>query len=282
MNRAMFSGVAGLKAHQTKMDVIGNNIANVNTYGYKAQHAIFSDVFYQTLKGATASTAPSTVGYGSKLASIRTDMGSSSQQSTGDGRDVAINGEGFFQVKNGGTTYYTKAGIFGFDSSTGNIVDVNGNTVQGFKDAAAVTAGTLSDLNLLNNAPASLTGTAEEKVSKLTGISFGPDGAVNVTAPDGTNYVAGYIALANFANPSGLQAAGSGYYAVSTNSGKAQSAKPGTNGTGTLQSSSLEMSNVDLASEFADMITTQRGFQANSRIISVSDTMLEELINLKR
>lgn len=283
MNRAMFSGVAGLKAHQTKMDVIGNNIANVNTYGYKAQHAIFSDVFYQTLRGATTSTAPSTVGYGSKLAAIRTDMGSSSQQSTGNGMDVAINGEGFFQVKNGSATYYTKAGIFGFDSATGNIVDVNGSIVQGFKTAADATAGTpLNPLNLLDNAPTSLTGTTEEKLSKLTGISIGSDGAVNVTAPDGTNYVAGYVALANFANPAGLQAEGSGYYAVSTNSGKAQSSKPGSGGTGALQSSSLEMSNVDLASEFADMITTQRGFQANSRIISVSDTMLEELINLKR
>lgn len=280
MNRAMFSGVAGLKAHQTKMDVIGNNIANVNTYGYKAQHAIFSDVFYQTLQGATTNTAASTVGYGSKLAAIRSDMGSSSLQSTGNGLDVAITGEGFFQVKNGSSTYYTKAGIFGFDPSTGNIVDVHGNTVQGFKDA---TTTTLDNLNLLNNAPSSVTGaTTAEKLSTLKGISIGSDGAVNVTAPDGTDYVAGYVALANFANPAGLQAEGSGYYAASTNSGAAESAKPGSGGTGTLQSSSLEMSNVDLASEFADMITTQRGFQANSRIISVSDSMLEELINLKR
>lgn len=282
MNRAMFSGVAGLKAHQTKMDVIGNNIANVNTYGYKAQHAIFSDVFYQTLQGATASTAPSTVGYGSKLSSIRTDMGSSSLQSTGNGMDVAISGEGFFQVKNGSTTYYTKAGIFGFDTTTGNIVDVNGSIVQGFKDSAAATAGTLSDLNLLKDPKPTATADIQKALSQLKGISIGSDGAVNVTDPDGTNRVAGYVALANFANPNGLQAEGSGYYGVSANSGPAQSNKPGTGGTGALQSSSLEMSNVDLASEFADMITTQRGFQANSRIISVSDSMLEELINLKR
>ena len=88
--------------------------------------------------------------------------------------------------------------------------------------------------------------------------------------------------LANFQNPAGLQAAGSGYFVSSANSGTAKYSVPGTDGTGSLQSSTLEMSNVDLASEFADMITTQRGFQANSRIISVSDSMLEELINLKR
>lgn len=280
MNRAMFSGVAGLKAHQTRMDVIGNNIANVNTYGYKAQHAVFSDVFYQTLKGATNRTAAATVGYGSKLAAIRSDMGSSSLQSTGNGLDVAITGEGFFQVKGSGGTYYTKAGEFGFDPSTGNIVDVNGNTVQGFKTSTDTTA---TDLNLLSNAPTSVTGASpEEKLSTLKGISIGSDGSVNVTAPDGATYVAGYVALANFANPSGLQAAGSSYYEATADSGKATSCKPGNSGTGELQSSSLEMSNVDLASEFADMITTERGFQANSRIISVSDTMLEELINLKR
>ena len=106
MNRAMFSGVAGLKAHQTKMDVIGNNIANVNTYGYKAQHAVFSDVFYQTLHGASAGTYatgtpttatggtnPSAVGYGSKLVAVRSDMSSSSLQSTGNSMDVAITGD---------------------------------------------------------------------------------------------------------------------------------------------------------------------------------------------
>lgn len=279
MNRAMFSGVAGLKAHQTKMDVIGNNIANVNTYGYKAQHAVFSDVFYQTLKGATTTTAAATVGYGSKLAAIRSDMGSSSLQSTGNSMDVAITGEGFFQVKNGDTTYYTKAGEFGFDPSTGNVVDVNGNVVQGFATSSATT---VAPLKLLNNAPTTMTGTTEAQLSTLKGISIGSDGSLNVTAPDGSTYVAGYVALANFANPSGLQAAGSSYYEASADSGTATSCKPGDSGTGELQSSTLEMSNVDLASEFADMITTERGFQANSRIISVSDTMLEELINLKR
>lgn len=262
MNRAMFSGVAGLKAHQTKMDVIGNNIANVNTYGYKAQHAIFSDVFYQTLKGATASTAAATVGYGSKLAGIRSNMSTSSLQSTDYGLDCAITGEGFFQVKNGDTTYYTKVGEFDIDTGTGNLVDVNG-------------------YNVLDKSGAAINISAPADLSSNTGISIGADGSVNVTK-NGATTVVGTIGLANFPNPAGLQAVGSGYYAKSANSGTPKLTNPGKDGTGALQSSSLEMSNVDLASEFADMITTQRGFQANSRIISVSDSMLEELVNLKR
>ena len=325
MNRAMFSGVAGLKAHQTKMDVIGNNIANVNTYGYKAQHAVFSDVFYQTLHGAssgsagTASTGtttaatgvvggtnPSAVGYGSKLVAVRSDMGSSSLQSTGNSMDVAITGEGFFTVKQGseGNTYYTKAGEFGFDTN-GNLVDVNGDLVCGLQFDAANTATvdattkavtwkipdtfktSATGINLLSGLKAAVAAdggsvdTTNATMADLTGISIGSNGVISATYKD-KSYQIGKIILGNFDNPSGLQSAGNGYFEVSNNSGAAKYAEPGTNGTGSLQSSTLEMSNVDLASEFADMITTQRGFQANSRIISVSDSMLEELINLKR
>ncbi len=140
MNRAMFSGVAGMKTHQTKLDVIGNNIANVNTYGYKSQRAIFSDVFYQTLNGASQGTAsrggtnPSTVGYGSSLASIQTQMSQSSMQNTGFGLDVAITGEGFLQVMDAdGNIFYTKAGLLDYDAN-GYLVDVNGNFVLGASD----------------------------------------------------------------------------------------------------------------------------------------------------
>lgn len=137
MNRAMFSGVAGLKTHQTKMDVIGNNIANVNTYGYKSQRAVFSDMFYQTLRGASGGTSnrgginPSTVGYGSTLAGIQTQMSSSSMQSTGFGLDVAITGEGYLQVMDpDGNIFYTKAGMLDYDSN-GYLTDINGNFVLG-------------------------------------------------------------------------------------------------------------------------------------------------------
>ena len=303
MNRAMFSGVAGLKAHQIKMDVIGNNIANVNTYGFKAQHAVFSDVFYQTLRGASAGTTstdpavntvggidPSSVGYGSKLVAVRSDMSSSSLQSTGNSLDVAITGEGFITVKqgSGGSTYYTKAGELGVDTA-GNMVDVNGSLVCGLtptETAGTWTPTTGADpINILTGLKAAVKaggGDADSAtMSDLTGISIGADGTVSATYQD-KSYQVGKIMLANFQNPAGLQAAGSGYFVSSANSGTAKYSVPGTDGTGSLQSSTLEMSNVDLASEFADMITTQRGFQANSRIISVSDSMLEELINLKR
>jgi len=137
MNRAMFSGVAGLKTHQTKMDVIGNNIANVNTYGYKSQRAVFSDIFYQSIKDASGGTAnrggtnPSSVGYGSILAGIQTQMTQSSLQSTGFGLDVAITGDGFFQVMDpDGNIYYTKAGMLDYDSN-GYLTDINGNFVLG-------------------------------------------------------------------------------------------------------------------------------------------------------
>ena len=321
MNRAMFSGVAGLKAHQIRMDIIGNNIANVNTYGFKAQHAIFSDVFYQTLRGASAGSAgtaadgstpatgatggidPSSVGYGSKLVAVRSDMSSSSLQSTGNSLDVAITGEGFLTVRQGskGSTYYTKAGELGVDTA-GNMVDVNGSLVCGLTPPTATggawtpapTADPITNantvkgadpINLLTGLKAAATAggvdAGSATMSDLTGISIGADGIVSATYKD-KSYQVGKIMLANFQNPAGLQAAGSGYFVSSANSGTAKYSVPGTDGTGSLQSSTLEMSNVDLASEFADMITTQRGFQANSRIISVSDSMLEELINLKR
>ena len=137
MNRGMFSGVAGLKTHQTKMDVIGNNISNVNTYGFKSQRAVFSDIFYQTLRSASAGTAsrggtnPSTVGYGSQLLAVQSQMTQSSMQSTGFGLDVAITGEGYLQVMDAdGNIFYTKAGMLDYDSN-GYLTDVNGNFVLG-------------------------------------------------------------------------------------------------------------------------------------------------------
>ena len=547
MNRAMFSGVAGMKSHQTKMDVIGNNIANVNTYGFKSQRAVFSDIYYQTLRSGSTGTAnrggvsPSTVGYGSTLAGTQTQMSQSSMQNTGFGLDVAITGEGFLQVMDAdGNIFYTKAGMLDYDSN-GYLTDINGNFVLGSAtadgdpgsqkirltnvgavpaQAASVTqsingieytikasnsdkAGNVSitmtssealpagqdvvasisntgaitltfnayskfdDWNKLNDAinkaiteanngvqhkggtftisasnPDVLTnggqgltgaqliggnfgvdlgsvtgmddgvfgdaGMVVEKVStdfagtgagtfsanynnatsqwditltiggvRYTGslgkdtlsssillkapdgsyvqvsnpgydkfnaayqaqgggqnppgpgaqwangngtanpvftpstpskdlgfgsypfvlqggtaggavtldemnVAIGTDGSVVVSNSEIGDVTVGRITLANFANPSALAAAGNNYFTASANSGEPQLAEPGQNGTGALKTSALEMSNVDLSAEFADMITTQRGFQANSRIITVSDTMLEELINLKR
>ncbi len=158
MNRALFSGVAGLKTHQTKMDVIGNNIANVNTYGYKSQRAVFSDLYYQALRSASAGTAnqggknPSAVGYGSQLAGIQTQMSQSSMQTTGYSMDVAITGEGFLQVMDpSGNIFYTKAGMLDYDAN-GYLTDINGNFVLG--TTATGEAGTqkicLSNIGTVN------------------------------------------------------------------------------------------------------------------------------------
>lgn len=554
MNRAMFSGVAGMKAHQTKMDVIGNNIANVNTYGYKSQRALFSDIYYQTLRSGSTGTAnrggisPSSVGYGSTLSGTQVQMSQSSMQNTGFGLDVAITGEGFLQVMDAdGNIFYTKAGMLDYDSN-GYLTDINGNfvlgaatadgdpssqkirltnvgavpaqrpsvtqaingvdytitasnsdkagnvsitmtssealpagqdvlasisntgaitltfnafskftnwnqlndainkaiteanngvkhkagdftisssnpdlllnggtgltgaqlvganfgtdlgTVTGMDDGVFGAAGmivekvstdfsgsgnaqfsaefddasstwtikatingkvyegelgkdTLSSSILLkngdeyiqvsnpgydkfnsaynnqtptpgttvpgngnatwtngnidkNNAPLTPTFTPSTPSKDLgfgsypfvlqggtaggavtldeLNVAIGTDGSVVVSNSAIGDVTVGRISLANFANPAALAAAGNNYFTVSANSGEPQLADPGQDGTGALKSSALEMSNVDLSSEFADMITTQRGFQANSRIITVSDTMLEELINLKR
>ena len=165
MNRALFSGVAGLKTHQTKMDVIGNNIANVNTYGYKSQRAVFSDLYYQALRSASAGTAsqggknPTAVGYGSQLAGIQTQMSQSSMQTTGYGMDVAIAGEGFLQVMDGsGNIFYTKAGMLDYDAN-GYLTDINGNFVLG--TTANGTADTqkicLSNIGTVNPKKASVT-----------------------------------------------------------------------------------------------------------------------------
>ncbi len=138
MVRSMYSGVAGMKANQSRMDVIGNNIANANTYGYKSGRATFRDMYYQQVRGASRGTQtrgginPSMVGYGSQMSSIDLMMDSSSMTSTGFALDAAITGEGFFQVMDpDGNIYYTKAGMFDIDSATGALVDSNGNFVLG-------------------------------------------------------------------------------------------------------------------------------------------------------
>lgn len=573
MNRALYSGVSGLKAHQTKMDVIGNNIANVNTYGFKSSRVTFSDVYYQTLSsgnsGSSTSggTNPSSVGYGATVGSIDLLMGQSSFTLTGSSMDLAIDGEGFFQVQDAdGNTYYTRTGTLSFDSA-GNLVDSNGNFVLGIsgdplgQDAgddliqlnlpsvtpstssvtttindidytlstsnytsdgnismqiiqdtgmtdgirataevgtssivvtlnANETFSSLDDLNdAINDAintymldttgsshpagtftismdpsdgwpssgltgeeicstdfslqsgeandwptatigggfsPAGETGSTfgaaftgdgdlegftveydedadaflvtmtidsqkytgtisssrtssgtikltnttssdssdyivmnrpsydtikstaktlgnstdntmvdattgeladggiwnclatagvttpgnttftaaaasnalglssskmtlsggtdggAQGVESLTGISVGADGTIIATHPELGEVVVGQVSLVTFANPEGLTQTGGTYFLSSANSGEMSYCDPGSDGSGELAAGSLELSNVDLSTEFADMITTERGYQACSRLITVSDEMLEELVNLKR
>ncbi len=488
MMRSMFAGVSGLKTHQVRMDVIGNNIANVNTAGYKASRATFQEMLTQTMRGASAptdargGTNPLQVGLGVQLGSIDVRHTQGNTQSTGYVTDLAIEGDGFFILGQGENRVYTRAGIFGLDSGTeGNLVSlVNGMRVLGYKAdregkidpnspleplyiSASETvspratedvyfSGNL-DLRLRpgerrdrtvqvydsrgrehtvvvglthqgdnqwswdahwqivsNTIPLARAGSLEpnveysvvvenggyelqgadgtavatstdgvkwlvadtgyefEFVGKLNGneqvkvtleqgmllltvqrelgqggiISFNEDGSYSdvdsnvitfspanaqdlIIELDFTQFTQyadtftgkflsqngytsgalesftidqngvivgsfsngltrnlGQVALAKFANPGGLVRTGSTMFAETANSGTAQIGSPGVPGYGQIAPSSLEMSNVDLSEEFTEMIITQRGFQANSRIITTSDEMLQELVNLKR
>jgi flagellar hook protein FlgE len=460
MVRSLYSGVSGLTSHQTKMDVIGNNIANVNTYGFKSSRASFSDVFYQSVKTATsgsesyAGNNPSTVGYGTQVASIDKDMSQSSFQSTNRTLDLAISGDGFFALgtfssgADGGapadTTSpdaltYTRNGNFGIDSE-GNLVSNNNRFVLGSRNTTdglhltgdlsskellkvalednngdnAVTSsdytyentinvndliqeayGIYTDKNTgylyTNRKPEAVTKTktvtstdddgnetttsvtevvgftqgdveydadgnevwylcdlkgnyitnedgdsvaqyitkdddgndlatpivsvlkanieddgtityatdpdadpdatpeislddaviGEFTYADLSAFTIGSDGVISVTYNNQLKAIA-RVEITVFDNPEGLVENGDTCYEETAASGAGKVKKAGDQGAGTVASNKLEMSNVNLAQEFSDMIVTQRGFQANARIITTSDSMLEELVNLKR
>lgn len=267
MLRSMYSGIGGMKNFQVKLDVIGNNIANVNTYGYKKGRTTFKDLVSQQISGATAPGAttggvnPKQVGLGSQLAAIDTIHTQGSLQTTGRPLDIAISGDGFFALTDGTNTYYTRAGNFYIDKD-GSLVNSDGLKV----------VGTEGPIILPTNAQS---------------MSIGKDGSISIVA--GTEALApdqagGNIGLVKFANPDGLQKAGGNLYLESDNSGEPADALlvPGEGGSGTLVSGALEMSNVDLSEEFTEMIVAQRGFQANTKIITTSDEILQELVNLKR
>ncbi|HWT27610.1 MAG TPA: flagellar hook protein FlgE [Mobilitalea sp.] len=485
MMRSLFSGVSGLKVHQAKMDVIGNNIANVNTIGFKSSSVTFSDVFYQTTQGATGPNAATgaggrnamQIGLGANVASIKSAISTpGASQRTDNPFDVMIEGSGFFIVNNGGSNYFTKAGSFDvdalgnlvtpsgakvmgwqvdpndptktvpntvspmtimspnnlyakpeattqtyisgnidskdtqlesstgkmvnmsfydnmghgytadikiwhdpadttdtykvgitdikdesgqsifvnkvvdpatgdvtyeantgytgftlgngssgeltpiidtntgevtfdmsspsvltFNGSTGSFVNVSdgANTGNGLAltiggapspfqpiniDFSSLTMYSTSGSSSLEATKGSLTGIgAGKQVGHMTGVNIDGSGKIYGKYDNGDSKLLGQIAVATFANPSGLEAVGNNMYAATQNSGDFNGiGEDPTQGGGSLTTGVLEMSNVDLSAQFTDMITTQRGFQANSRIITTSDTLLEELINLKR
>jgi flagellar hook protein FlgE len=419
MLRSMYSGISGLRTHQTMMDVVGNNIANVNTAGYKSSATVFQDVLSQTIQGAGApangagGTNPAQVGLGVKLGGISTNFAQGANQLTGRATDLAIQGDGFFAVQQGGETLYTRSGSFNFDAN-GQLVTPSGASVLGWAaqdglinpngplepvrlpigqtlppaqttqvrlggnlpdtafqpapaDPVSITNGvTIFDVqgapiklsitytqtaddawsvtatapNADGSAPDATVGTATLAWDPATGafttppsFSFTPPAAVGnfpapvevqfgtpdepmtqyagtnsisaleqngaaigalqsfTIAPDGTvmgvfsnglKEAVAQIALATFPNPGGMEKVGSSMYRPSPNSGLVQTGVAGTAGRGTMSGGTVEMSNVDLAQEFTNLIVAQRGFQANSRIISSSDELLQDLVNLKR
>lgn len=308
MLRSMYSGISGLKNFQTKLDVIGNNISNVNTYGFKKGRTVFKDMISQTTSGASAATAtrggvnPKQVGLGSQIASIDTIHTGGSLQSTGRVLDLAISGDGFFQVADGNanppTAYannlYSRAGNFYMDNR-GYLVNGDGKYLVGYADGAAANAAGTAFTNasaanpIVSNAagtiPALPAGTANKPIRIPTdaqSMSVGQDGTITFVDSAGTLKYAGQLILSKFPNAGGLEKVGANYFTSTANSGQPFLATATEQGMGTVNSGFLEMSNVDLSEEFTEMIVAQRGFQANTRIITTSDEILQELVNLKR
>jgi len=399
MLRSLFSGISGLRAHQQMMDVTGNNIANVNTAGFKSSQAVFQDTLNQMLKAPASpqgavqgGTNPAQVGLGVQLSGISTNFTQGSAQTTGRSTDLMISGDGFFTVKTGQETLYTRSGSFSFDAD-GGLVTNEGARVQGWvadaegniasnttptdmslpistllapsqstsvtfagnlpsdaKEGTVITpsltvydaSGNPSELTLTltkgadtdtwavkvsdgttefdggtvtfaangtTPAPASLTFPAEAgdiavdlagltnyagtttvapqkqdgyAMGSLQGFSITKDGQLVGSFTNGLRKPLGQIALASFNNSAGLEKAGGSMFRTTVNSGVPQMGTPGGGSRGAIMGGTLEMSNVDLASEFTNLIIAQRGFQANSKIISTSDELLNDLINLKR
>lgn len=407
MLRSLFSGISGLRAHQQMMDVTSNNIANVNTVGFKSSQVVFQDTLSQMMRAAGApqqgqgGTNPAQVGLGVRLGAINTSFIQGSAQTTGRATDVMISGDGFFVVNSVNEQLYTRAGAFNFDAE-GKLVTPTGAAVQGWPavNGDVNTNAPIGDIrlpmgtliapnatrnmviagNLPADAPVNTTiprsiktydvqgnvvtltttftltaggweavvsdGTTPSAATPLTflpngqisqptytdangdtkiGLLYDPDGdgigvevdlaglteyTGNTTVsplsqngspaatlqsfsinPDGqlvgvfsngNKQTVAQLALANFNNPPGLEKVGDSLYRFTVNSGLAQVGVAGTVGLGTLQSGAVEMSNVDLAQEFTNLIVAQRGFQANSKVISTSDDVLQELVNLKR
>ncbi|EPE63112.1 flagellar hook-basal body s family protein [Exiguobacterium sp. S17] len=264
----MYSGISGLKNFQSKLDVVGNNIANVNTFGYKKGRVTFKDLVSQQVGSASGGNGltagginPKEVGLGGTMATVDNVYNQGAMQNSGRALDVGISGEGFFAVNVNGQTQYTRAGNF-YTDNAGDLVNGDGAYVLGTGGAKiTIPAGAKS-------------------------LSIGKDGQVSYVNAAGASTDVGQIQVVTFANNAGLSKVGANNYIQSQNSGApsgpAAGNIPGTNGRGELVSGALEMSNVDLSEEFTEMIIAQRGFQANTRIITTSDEILQELVNLKR
>ena len=285
MMRGMFAAISGLQVHQTMLDVAANDIANVNTVGYKGEATSFKDALSQLQRGASApgttlgGTNAVQVGLGATLGTVDNNMQGGAVQATGNALDVAIQGDGWFRVGNGATIAsgggysYTRAGNFTLDSS-GTLVTQDGNFVIGYKFDPVTSTFPATVAN-------------ETKITIPAGgksTTIGADGVVSYVDATGTLQKLAQISMAKFPNQDGLERVSGNLFQATNNSGAEVTAVPGDapSGMGTLAAGMVEMSNVDLAREFTTMITAQRGYEANSRVISMADQMLQNLVNIGR
>ncbi|HXS20212.1 MAG TPA: flagellar basal-body rod protein FlgG [Steroidobacteraceae bacterium] len=255
MNAALWAAKTGLDAQQTEMAVISNNLANVNTTGFKQDRAVFEDLLYQNQTQAGADTSQTTqspsgmsIGTGTQVVATEKDYSQGSLTQTGNPLDVAVQGQGFFQIQMpDGTTAYTRDGTFQTNAQ-GQLVTSSGYLVQ---PGITIPQGAQS-------------------------VTIGSDGTVSVTlAGQSAATQIGQLQLANFINPPGLQPVGQNLLVQSASSGSPQTGSPGQNGLGTLSQGHLESSNVNVVEELVNMIQTQRAYEMNSKAINTVDQMLQ-------
>jgi flagellar hook protein FlgE len=282
MIEGMYAAISGLQANQTMLDVTANNLANLNTAGYKSESVDFANSLSQIYRGASASTPtlggtnPIAVGVGVSVAGVDTDESVGTLQSTGNPLDIAIEGPGYLQVGDAAAgsvpspVDYTRAGNLTINSA-GYLTTQSGQYVVGV--GATGTGTGASETYAPNTTPVALA-----VPTTASNVAIGDDGSVTYTsASTGYTVTAGYIQLATFPNDQGLQSIGDNLYTSSPNSGTAILGQPGTTGFGQTVSGEIESSNVDLATEFTNMITAQRGYQANAQVITTANQMLQTL-----
>jgi len=282
----MDSGVSALRSFTKGLEVIGNNIANVNTTGFKGASASYADSFSNILQQASPSADTNTVaiGTGVQLSGINTDFSQGSLSSTGKSTDLGVSGNGFFTVKDpsSGASFVTRAGDFNWDAS-GYLVTTQGYRVQGLTGGSAGTPpATLGDIK--QSSPAA-------GAAQIQSVAIDSAGNVIESYSDGTTATTNTLLLQDFKNPSALTPEGNNLYTGMSVAGPTNGSatlltdgtnNPATNGLGRIQAGVLELSNVDLTQQFSNLITTQRSFEAGSRLLTVSDTLLEDIVNLKQ
>ena len=261
MIRALFSAGSGMNAQQMSIDNIANNLANANTTGFKARSTQFQDLLYQSFLQPGAAAGAQTVvpsglqlGLGARPAANSINFTQGSFQQTNNPLDLVIQGKGFFQIRRpDGTTAYTRAGSFQMDRD-GNVVDSQGNPLE-----PQITI------------PA-----------QAQSITVAADGTVSYALPgQSASQVAGQIQLANFTNPGGLNSIGNGLFLPTDASGDPITGNPGgQEGLGTLQQGYVESSNVSVVEEFINMITSQRAYEANTKVVKAADEMYQQVNNL--